>query len=182
MPLILRKVKKGRWKTNKSWLPSWEYQADILDDLRTKNNEISVWVVRDDKSNIERIIAALGSSGDYLSNFDYALFDLTFLKDLDIKFSKRPGITPDHKANIKWHLNLEELTLHKVANLARKINEGYITSGVEIRRFQEKNVSEFIANGINQGNIDKEILYDNQKSKILTKLEKKGLISRRSKM
>lgn len=66
MARILRKIRKNRWyKTEEiSWLPDNELQADALDDLRTKYNELSVYRIDENESNLDRVIAALATNTD----------------------------------------------------------------------------------------------------------------------
>lgn len=54
MAFLLRKIRKNRWyKEQIEWLPDGELQADPLSDLGTKSNELSVYHVVIDESNLE---------------------------------------------------------------------------------------------------------------------------------
>lgn len=62
MPLILRKIEKGRWNSDPQavpWLPPGEVQAQALLDLAPKDNGLSVWLIEEDRSNLDRVVAAL---------------------------------------------------------------------------------------------------------------------------
>jgi hypothetical protein len=85
MALILRIVRKSRWSFTPPWLSEDDLQADSLVDFSTKKNELSVWHIDKDESNLKRIISALAANRDTLSNFDYALFDKKILIDNNIK-------------------------------------------------------------------------------------------------
>lgn len=93
-------------------------QADALNDLRTSSNELSVWYIEDDESNLEHVITALAASGDTVANLDYALFDLQLITNSDIKIHQSPGITPDERVNALWHRDLIELSASKIMRLA----------------------------------------------------------------
>ena len=160
MPLILRKIRKSKWLIP-SWLSKGDIQADALVDLSTKNNELSVWYITDDKSNFERIISALAAHRDHLSNFDYVLFDKKFLDENNIKIRKTKGISLDEEVNELWHLDLYELSVLKIVNLAKTILENG-----EIKRIQERDVGQFIIKTITSGNINLEKLKENIKEKI----------------
>jgi hypothetical protein len=77
MPLILRKIRKARWyqydRSDFPWLLEEDIPADPLGDLATNDNELSVWQINDDKSNLPRVAAALAANCDDISNLDYAL-------------------------------------------------------------------------------------------------------------
>lgn len=121
MPLLLRSIKKSRWnKDNFSWLTQDDIQADLLGDLVTSNNNLSVWLVQDDKSNLNEVITALASNRDTLSNLDYVIFDVNLLSDINIKIEINEGKTPYEKAN-RWHRDLIELTANKIVKLAESL-------------------------------------------------------------
>jgi len=136
-------------------------QADALVDLSTKNNELSVWYITDEKSNFERIISALAAYRDHLSNFDYVLFDKKFLDENNIKIRKTKGISLDEEVNELWHFDLYELSALKIVNLAKTI----LDNG-EIKRIQERDVGRLIRKAITSGNINFEKLNENIKEKI----------------
>lgn len=96
MPLVLRKIRKSKWyKTERvSWLEEGQLQADALADLKTTNNELSVWHIEDDKSNLEEVVAALAANCDDVSNLDYALFDQQLLSEIDIRIKATKGGSP----------------------------------------------------------------------------------------
>lgn len=75
MPLILRMISKGKWlpEPNLPWLKEDELQADVFHELKTGENTLSVWSIADDRSNLERVVAALAANRNRVSNFDYAL-------------------------------------------------------------------------------------------------------------
>jgi len=150
VPLLLRKIRKNRWYTNNApgWLREDEIQADTLGDLVTTSNTLSVWVVEDDKSNLDHIIVALASSCDNVSNIDYALFNIDLISESDIKVETKEGLTPYAKANPS-HRDLVELTTNKLFKLAKLI---FVHSTRE--RVKEKEVLNLIKNAVNNGQID----------------------------
>ncbi len=100
MSLLFRKVRESRWYTagdaaEFAWLPASDAQADALDDLRTKSNALSVFVINEDRSNLERVATAFAASGDELTNIDYAIFDDDVLHRLGVPPRPEPGRTPD---------------------------------------------------------------------------------------
>jgi len=150
VPLLLRKIRKSKWYKNDSvpWLEEGEIQADALGDLVTNSNTLSVWLVEDDKSNLEQVIIALASSCNSVSNFDYALFNVDLMLNVGIKVERKEGLTPYLKAN-KWHRDLVELTTSKLFKLAESM---FIYSDRE--RIAEKTVLNLIKDAVQNGQID----------------------------
>jgi hypothetical protein len=152
MPLVLRKIKKAKWYKNVvvPWLKKGELQADALTDLKTTNNRLSVWLVQNDKSNLDRIITALASTCEYLTNIDFALLDQSILEQLDIKWEKTKGDSHDDVINQTNHLDLIELTATKLYQFAHKIQ----TNGT-MTRYLEKKVINLVIEAIRIGRIAK---------------------------
>src|SRR5215510_4864620 len=104
MAFLLRKIRKTRWYRTESfdWLPNGELPADPLSDLGTKSNELSVYHVAADESNLDRIIASLAANVDQLAHVDFALFDESVISELGIKIKPSKGDLPDDQVN-NWH-------------------------------------------------------------------------------
>jgi hypothetical protein len=151
VPLLLRKIRKSKWYKNDSvpWLEEGEIQADALGDLVTSGNTLSIWLVEDDKSNLEQVIVALVSSCDNISNFDYALINVDLLLSVGIKIDTKEGLTPYLRAN-QWHRDLVELTTNKLFKLAEVMA---IHSTRE--RVSEKTVLNLIRAAVQNEKIDK---------------------------
>ena len=124
MAYLLRKIRKNRWtrKEDLSWLSAGELPADPLSDLATQSNELSVYHVSDDASNIDRIIASLAANVEQLSNVDFAVFDENIISELGIKIKKSKGDLADEQVN-NWHSDLYELSGTKILILAKAIND-----------------------------------------------------------
>ena len=164
MPLILRKIRKAKWYRNENvpWLPEGELQADALSDLYTDSNELSVWHVEGDRSNLERIAVAIMLQADHLANFDYALFDAQILMELDIKVVASPGNTVDEEANSHWHRDLKELSAAKLMGLAQVIH----SERAEKKRIPEKSIIYHVADSVSAGYIAPACLTESQKEKM----------------
>ena len=160
MSLILRIVRKSRW-LSPLWLSKDDVQADSITDLSTKDNELSVWFVRDDKANLKRIISALAANRTSLSNFDYVLFNKDILIENKIKMGETKGISKDDEVNKTWHLDLFELTAQQIVNLAKCIK-----SNGKINRIFDKDVKQYIIKSIEDGNIEITKLDEDLRKKI----------------
>ncbi len=90
MGLVLRKIKKAKWYKHEAipWLKEGELQADALADLKTTDNNLSFWIVEDDRSNLDRIITALAANCQYVTNIDFVLLKQSVFDKLKIRYKK----------------------------------------------------------------------------------------------
>jgi hypothetical protein len=139
-----------------------EIQAVALADLRCSDNELSVWEILDDRSNLQRVIAALAGTRDSLENLDYVLLNSDAIADLGIKKVKTTGGTPDDTANTDWHFDLVQLTVDKIVKIA-----ALIRASTERNRAQVFHVKKYINESIAEGHIDQKKL----NSQLLSKLK-----------
>jgi len=151
VPFILRKIRKGRWRGSEviSWLSSVDLQADALVDLATKDNRLSVYIVVTDRSNLERILAALAGNCDFISNLDYVLLEQNALDEINIKIASVKGETPDKEVNAV-HRDLLELSATQILSLAKLFS----TRG-ERNRLTGGRVLELLARAIFFGHIER---------------------------
>jgi hypothetical protein len=152
VPFVLRKIRKAKWykHENVPWLKADELQADALGDLYTENNALFVWFVTNDKSNLQRVAAALAGNCEYLSNLDYALLNIELIADLNMKMVQKAGDSADETANSSWHYDLTELSAVNLIALAKMI----FTRG-ESLRYSEKEICRFLAQGISLKQLDR---------------------------
>lgn len=162
MSLVLRKIRKAKWYKHEAveWLPPDRLQADTLSDLQTKDNALSIYLVQDDKSDLERVIAALAAACDNLSNFDYALFDDAIIREASFKIANHPGETPDQTVNVTQHRDLIELTTDSVLLLARAIRDG------ARERKPHSEVGELITRAVAEGHLTVEALKPELRKKL----------------
>jgi hypothetical protein len=151
VPFFLRKIRKAKWYKNPDvpWLAEGELQADALGDLATTANALSLWHVKDDKSNLDQVVAALAANTHAISNLDYALFDQQIVTEINIKFISTRGDSLDEEVN-SWHCDLIELSASKIMELAKAIQ-----TQAEIKRIQVQEVIQLVAKGISSGRIDR---------------------------
>jgi hypothetical protein len=118
----LRKVRKSRWLLSEAepWLAEGGVQADALRDMETDANRLSVWMIHDDESNLDQVLAALAANCDYVTNIDYVLFPLSYLDDLGIARTRKLGSTLDRTTN-EWHVDLGCLSASQLASLTERI-------------------------------------------------------------
>jgi hypothetical protein len=122
MTTVLRKIdNKHRWNKKPegdlaAWLKEGELPADALQDIKTNNNRLSVFLLEDEASaTLERVVGALAAKRDYLAKFDYVLFSSALLAELGIEWEATLGDTSDGVVNA-CHRDLVKITATKLAD------------------------------------------------------------------
>jgi hypothetical protein len=115
---FLIKVRRNWFVSQVTFRGEPDYLADCLSDFRISEGKLSVWLIAEDKSNIDRVLAALAATRDKLQDMGYVLFDSGVLERCEIKFEKSEGGTPDSYANNNWHHDLTDLSVRQVAEFA----------------------------------------------------------------
>ena len=153
MPFVLRKLDRKAAFHPINGIPTGDVQADALSDLRTTGNALSVWLIDDDRANLDRIVAALGAGRMELAKLDYALMDHVVLDDLRIQATPKHGLSIDAGANSLWHRDLLDLSGGKLLELA-VIMQAQAT----FERVQKSELSTLIAQSLHNGFIDRDRL------------------------
>jgi hypothetical protein len=150
MPFLLHTIRKIKWSYDPDirWLQLGELQADALVDIKTTDNALSMWFIEDDRSNLERVIAALAANQDYPANIDYALINLSDIAGNGFKLEKTKGETADIQVN-SWHHDIVELSAGRLLQLAQVFQ-----SAAEKQRVPKPDVHQFLLRGINQKHLD----------------------------
>jgi len=148
MALLLRIVTNPKW-VRPDWMAPADVPADALSDLRATNNQLSVWSIELDKSNLKAVLVAAASNRKRLDKLDYALIDEQLLFAPAIKCAKSEGITPHLSANSVMHRDLMELTVQKVASLAQ------IIMPLERVRVTEKELRHMLLEALKDGVLDR---------------------------
>jgi len=162
MPLALRIIRRRRWDTL-PWLSEYEIQADALNDFGTKDNQLSLWIIDDNKSNLNRVVTAYAAKRDEVTNLDYALFDVQILSDLNVNYENAPGDTPDEMANSSWHIHAKELTGQDILELVKVVSELGLPD-----RLSHINILTLLADGVSKQILDRSRMLP----KILEKVDK----------
>src|SRR5687768_8214903 len=107
----MRVVRRNRWYPEglQAWLRKGEPPADSLLDLQTEDNQLSVWLIDDGRSDVERIAVAIAATRQSLSPFDYRLVRLHAVTRLRLRLAQTPGNSADQEANHLWHRDLSRL-------------------------------------------------------------------------
>ena len=167
MALLLRgNIDNRRWdwaEVGIPWLPAGEFPAAPLADLKTSlASSLSVWHIEDDRSNLDRVIAALAANRQHPEKFDYILIAEHLLADAGLQAQGTMGSSKDPEANNQWHRDLVELTSSKLVQLARLIYQHAVRD-----RVLEPRVKELVASAVNAGRIASATLPDQLRRAVL---------------
>ena len=163
MALLLRVVTNPKWIAP-AWMESGDVPADALTDLRADKNELSVWGIELDRSNLNMALAAVASHRKRLDKLDYTLLDEAILSAIPVKCVPSEGVTPCPAANLTIHRDLVELTVQKVADLAHKMMP------LNRIRVSEREVRALLRHALQSGAIDRSRV----EPKLLGELESTG--------
>ena len=164
MIYFLRKVRnKNRWGAveEPDWLRPEEIQADLVTDLNTTDNTMSMWRLSEGRSNLSRIIAAVALSGADVRNIDYLIFNSALLDGLRIKYQSAGGDTCDRDLNSEWHYDAVHLSGESLLLLARAIR-----SSSEKARATPKEVLSVVAESVASGFIREERISEKFKERL----------------
>src|SRR5712691_1509995 len=123
MPLLLIGVRENRWHKDpaRALLERGDVPADPIGDLRTTNNQLSVWEILPDRSNRDRIVRALNIGKDHIADSGWLLFSSELLEPAGIKAPvATPGRTKDKGVN-HWHRDLVDLSGNLLVALTRTL-------------------------------------------------------------
>jgi len=152
MPLLLRTVRQNRWyKADAApFLEKDDVPADSVNDLITTGNLLSVWILTDDRSNLERVVRAVAVGRSHIDNAGYVVFDSTAVENAGIEMLENIGESPDAEANA-WHRDLS-LSGNKMVALAKAIlRDGESGQVLKVR------MRELVDEGVQQGHLPADV-------------------------
>ena len=166
MRAIFRKLDDKRNWDAQPWLSADDAPADAAKCLRGKENKLSVYALEDPNAQMDRVVAALALTRDFVAKVDLAIVPEKALQPCRIKQDRVQANTPDSEVN-EWHLDLVQLTVAKIAELASTIrSEG------TIRRYLEREVETVIQNSLKTNKIVVEQVNEN----LIPSLAKRGIV------
>ena len=153
MPLLLRTVRQNRWFKAEAapFLANNDIPADCLGDINTTGNQVSVWELEADRSNLERVVRAVAVGKNKIDNAGYIVFDSALVQAAGIEIKNNPGTSDDTGAN-GWHRDLV-LTGNKMVALAKAILE----NGEDARQILKLRMKELVQAGIDQGELPQHV-------------------------
>lgn len=123
--------------------------GEILTDFDAKENELSFYIVDDERSNLERIIAAMAANRSPSTKFDYALFSPEVFDQVGLALKKTPAETADSGLS-EFHRSATKLTISKLAKLAIAV---WHSPSLETQKVLKDDVDMFIVKSVKQNHI-----------------------------
>lgn len=118
MTLVVRKLDLKKWLyTPLSDLDSDDIEADLLRDFETKENELSIFEVKDEVD-AKRAVAAIVAGSYSPRDVGYVIIKLEELKEAGLDVEKEAGGTLDSDVN-ENHINIINLSGKGIIKLAR---------------------------------------------------------------
>jgi hypothetical protein len=153
MPLLLRNVgKRYRWLKEQAapFLEQGDVPADSVVDLKTSGNKLSVYVIEDDKSNVNRVVRAITVGSQKPDHVAYVVFNSKVLEDAGIEMQEVIGSTADAAVN-PLHRDLV-LSGNKLVALTR----GMLQEG-EVGQLLKVELVDLVEQGINEGHLPEKL-------------------------
>ena len=157
MPFLLHFVNKNRWvgQGELTWVGDNDVPADPVTNLRTTDNELSVWdVAEGDEELIQRLVAAFAAVRAKVDKIDYLLLSTDTVQRLGMRLIRERGTgLPDKEICASHHMNLTELTGKSVCALVREI-----LLSPRLRRIGPPGVAACLRQSIEAGHISEDTL------------------------
>jgi len=134
------------------WLEDGDIPADRISDLRTEENQLSIWMLKEDKSELSRCLSAFAANRMRLTKLDYMIFNVDLLSELNLDYIESKSNLRDKEINI-LHRDIINLSAKKLFSLAQ-----VLTSKCELGRKEKQDVASLLIESIDKGWIRKESL------------------------
>jgi hypothetical protein len=151
MPVLLRKIRLNRWlkPDDLSWLPPGEIQADPLGDLATTKNDLSVWEIDDEQSNLDAVLVAYSLTTQRIDDLAYRLINVDDIVAIHIEI-KNTEMPTKVKGVGEFHRDLSSLSATKLIETAKLLMDKGKTGQILSKR-----IFELIDIYISSGHLDK---------------------------
>jgi hypothetical protein len=109
MSWLVHKISRAKWEAT---IGRNKISADaVTGDLRTKNNELSLWKIASlERAELEKVATALAASGQRVDTIDVAWITVKELRRRKIRLQDSPGITAA-VAYKNLHVDAKELAI-----------------------------------------------------------------------
>lgn len=157
MPLLLRVLRnKNKWLAqDPEWLQKGDVPADPIACLKTDQNTLSVFSIKDDRANLSRVLAAYAAKRQQVAQIDFALFNENKIREKGYKMASTKGNTPDRVVN-DWHIEIQELSGSYLVELAK-----ILKADGEFERCLPAEVRKLITDNVHAKNIEPDDLTPN---------------------
>jgi hypothetical protein len=139
------------------WLKAERVAADLISrDLKTLNNELSIWSVKDDRSDIDIVLLACIENQQRTIEANYVILDDSEIKACGVNFKQTQPKSKVKGASTK-HFDIIELDHHslaKIATLMKNKIQNCDESGTIVNHLTGDDIKDIIRNAANNKIID----------------------------
>lgn len=155
MSWLVHKISRAKWEAT---IGPNKISADAVTvDLRTKNNELSLWKIASlERADLEKVATALAASGQRVDTIDVAWITVKELRRRKIRLRDSPGNTAA-VAYKNLHVDAKELDLAALRAIAKVIARD-IRQNDHFKRFTRAEVKRLLQSGLAEGAIDLKLL------------------------
>ena len=174
MNAFLRKLNgQQRWLDASDWTPLDESPADCLADLKTDNNDLSLYKLEDDDEDAKalRIAVALRAGAVAVDNVDVIIFPEDLFAGLGITINPTSGETPDPVVNA-WHVDAVKVSARQIAAIADRLRISLDEEKAHLKRWLRRDVEAELASALKAQRLQ----IDQVNPKILDALKDKSLL------
>ncbi len=169
MPLLLRSATLSRWVDIDDEINIEDIDADAITDLRTTKNRLSMWLISDDKKDMDNAILALATNRDGIEKMSVFFVELNEVEKC-FSIQNTPGQSPfiDVNSSHRDVCGLTHKGLGKLAGIClnsvknsnwEEISKNRIKEMIK-NAIQEKRLTRDLVKKKLQDNIEKEIGWD----------------------
>ena len=168
---LLRKIEdKDRWRyDDPDFHPPWistesgEIPADPLQDLNTKNNQLSVYMLNEVRAElVDRILTALAATRNNSQKIECLIIPEEIIKYLNLELKRGKGGTPDGFVN-ELHCDIVQLTANKLVELAKAV----IGCKAESDRRTGDQIRDLLIKGVQEGRLEQSKINPDLKKRLL---------------
>jgi hypothetical protein len=155
MSWLVRKISRAKWEAS---IGSKKISADaVTGDLRTKNDELSLWAIASSaEAELEKVAIAIAASGERVDSLDVAWIASRELRKRKIALRSSLGVTAA-VAYRNLHVDAEELELASLSKIARVLARS-VRESEQLKRFTRAEVKRLLQSSIEMGATDRNLL------------------------
>ncbi len=152
MSIFVRMARAPRWyrEQAQSLLEQDDIPSDPIADLNTTENSLSIFLVNEDRSNLEQTVAAQAGTRMKADDAGYIVFSSDLLSRVGIAIDdSHPGTTADEDVNSR-HRDLIQLSGKKLIAFVREV----MLSSEPPETLPKEDVIGILKEGVSAGRID----------------------------
>ena len=167
---LARKIQIPKWE-RRSGLGKNEIPADVTADLRTGDNNLSLWKYLPDETGLDDVFLALAAGQQELDKMDVAWVSDQDLEKDGIRLQGSPGTTPVIDLRDR-HVDAIQLDVTRLGKIAHQV-----AAAIDNQHFHRKTraeIVELLGQAVRAGRVDPVVLGKNVRAKVEEYLSRDG--------